>query len=510
MSEAQSGAYRCTASLENGRRSFVQTTVRLKPDIILSQSQRIVAEENDDVFLECLLVPGVQAKRVWQFNGEYEYGRRSSYENQGGLLKIHQVLPSDSGNYTCLAHKKDTLEQDTIQYELLVQPSGLDPDVKACIAIVKDQSVANLKVFKTDNDTIGITWDLPDLFNKSCYEHIGNKFVNFISLLSKNYVTFSALTWWTNATESSFSEMQLPLDQVHMQLSGIEDDLTYFIQVNLVAPLNVLVYGHTLKFNLLDLPFGSLELEKPSYPATPSTLLIIILVAVGVAILMILVLCICKWMQRRQQPKNRFARKSVIRNGKSYACCNYSEWCYGQRETDEMFQKTNFNGFDTGKLKVQINLKMYLKMYFFEGMYEAAIINVESSKPKRSSYAEKMNKDDFMSNLTPQWPEPEEVPMGQQEYDPFIRNTHNNGGHSTFDPPILRNHHHHRREAHGSKESISSSWSSLFNVPGTSSGTVSIRPNSVAVSNLSSSGSAADYAAKVAFIGNKYRKSNNS
>lgn len=149
---------------------------------------------------------------------------------------------------------------------------------------------------------------------------------------------------------------------------------------------------------------------------------------------------------------------------------------------------------------------------FFKGMYEAAIINVESSKPKRSSgYAEKMNKDDFMSNLTPQWPEPEEVPMGQQEYDPFIRNTHNvNGGHSTFDPPILRNHHHHRREQHGSKESISSSWSSLFNVPGTSSGTVSIRPNSVAVSNLSSSGSAADYAAKVAFIGNKYRKSNNS
>ena len=47
--------------------------------------------------------------------------------------------------------------------------------------------------------------------------------------------------------------------------------------------------------------------------------------------------------------------------------------------------------------------------------------------------------------------------------------------------------------------------SSLFNVPGTSSaGTM--RPNSVAVSNLSSSGSGADYAAKVAFIGKKYRK----
>ena len=148
-------------------------------------------------------------------------------------------------------------------------------------------------------------------------------------------------------------------------------------------------------------------------------------------------------------------------------------------------------------------------------MYESAIINVDTSRPKRNSYAEKMNKSDFMSNLTPQWPEPEaqwpepeEVPMGQQEYDPFLRHSHNN--HSTFDPQGLLNNRKHRHHNHGSKESISSSWSSLFNVPGTSSGTVSIRPNSVAVSNLSSSGSAADYAAKVAFIGNKYRKSNNS
>ena len=60
-----------------------------------------------------------------------------------------------------------------------------------------------------------------------------------------------------------------------------------------------------------------------------------------------------------------------------------------------------------------------------------------------------------MSNLTPQWPEPEvwpepeEAPVEQQETFPFIRKTHN----STFDPG---NHDHRRRD---SKESISSSWS---------------------------------------------------
>merc|ERR1719319_393922 len=87
------------------------------------------------------------------------------------------------------------------------------------------------------------------------------------------------------------------------------------------------------------------------------------------------------------------------------------------------------------------------------------------------------------------------------ESDPFIRHHH-----STFDPQGVVHIQRSRNREKGSKESISSSWSSLFNgLPGTSSGTVSIRPNSVAVSNLSSSGSGHDYAAKVAFIGNKYR-----
>ena len=55
MTEEQSGIYSCSAILPNERRTVIQTRVRLKPDIILSQGKAIASTEGKDVLLECLL-----------------------------------------------------------------------------------------------------------------------------------------------------------------------------------------------------------------------------------------------------------------------------------------------------------------------------------------------------------------------------------------------------------------------------------------------------------------------
>jgi hypothetical protein len=75
---------------------------------------------------------------------------------------------------------------------------------------------------------------------------------------------------------------------------------------------------------------------------------------ITLVIAIILVLALVKWRQRWSKPNYRFARNSVHRRHQSgLECCH--QWCYKPTAEDLNFQKTNFNGFDTG-------------------MYEAAII----------------------------------------------------------------------------------------------------------------------------------------
>jgi len=150
----------------------------------------------------------------------------------------------------------------------------------------KDQSVESLKAFKIDNATVGITWKLPKYFNQSCYSHI-------------------VLNWWTALSNSSYEEKHLELDKTQISLSGLDQDLTYYVQVNLIAPLNVQVYGHTLRFNLAELEYGSFppklesDLEKKNsdstFSAVPKPIVIVIISLVLVFICIILVVCVVKW-----------------------------------------------------------------------------------------------------------------------------------------------------------------------------------------------------------------------
>ena len=233
MTEDKSGRYSCTASLPHERRSIVRTVVRVRPEIILSRGLALTASEGEDVLMDCNLVPGVDAKRMWQFNGtfNFDYGARRSSKNQGSLMILHRARPSDSGNYTCIAIKAG--QQDVIEYSVKINRKL---SAEKCDH-VQDMPASISGLYRLDNDTVGVTWVLPEDVNISCFDHV-------------------ALVWWTNSSEGRFQELKLGLEAKIAELPDVEDSLTYYVQVNLVAPFNVLVYGRTRKFVIGDLSIG--------------------------------------------------------------------------------------------------------------------------------------------------------------------------------------------------------------------------------------------------------------
>ena len=169
-------------------------------------------------------------------------------------------------------------------------------------------------------------------------------------------------------------------------------------------------------------------------------------------------------------------------------------------EDDHFVGKTNFNGFD-------------------RGAYHDRIIPLDVDSGGFTS-SNRSRDTDFMRDMTPQWPEPEEPTLqtsaseDQEEHEPFldrqhstfsplsdvksINNIHNNSSNNHFS----NNHNNTSSKGRGgggvdpliglrrnSRTSISSSWSSLFNVP-TTSNTSTVKttpsPNRKSIANVES------------------------
>lgn len=379
VSEEHTGVYSCHIETVQGHKRVLQTLVKLKPNILLSEGGPITLKEGEDMNLECKTISGLDAKVLWKYENQFFIqGGSRDIRKKGSLLTVSKVEPSDSGTYSCVAIA--TFGQDTIDYQVRITPipqkvsDSCDPSHAAKISDITTIS----------NVTVMVRWELPSV-NHSCYKHL-------------------KLNWWTNESLSAFQEEILPVETSKFKLTNLRPDVGYYVQVNLVTPFNQHSYGETRSFVVEPLStsnLGDFGFEEDSIP------LLILAVVIGVLLVLFLVL-ICLFLKRK-----------AISN-----CLN--------SKALQASSKSNLSG---------------------PSVYEIG--------PPTNRLSLQVNPDDFMQNLAPQWPEPEpafddqEINEREDETDAFLK-------------PEARRH---------SRNSISSSWSSLFNVP--NSGTESVRSSTV-------------------------------
>ena len=376
------GDYTCIL-LSNERRKVLKTRVIFKKKVIVNTSGTLISSPGESLTLECNILQGIQAKRLWRFNGDFFSGastRKALVEN-GQFLKITHLSPEDAGEYTCQASSPTTTDSITFKVEISSSsPSNVKPGCDFRISIT---DISGL-----DNSSVSVKWQFPDGFNRSCYESL-------------------KLVWWSKGSANFYSQ-DLNLDQAEAVLKSLNSTLRYYVQVSLVSVgARSIIEGETRSFTIF-------EVTKPQQFKQAENLmygygLTIVLVTVGVTSVALFVV-------------------TLVMYKKGLCPCKRND-----RKPDPHFGKTNFNGFDSNS-------------------YHASIIPLDVGY--RTS--------------TPQWPEPEDKANSSfDEQDPFIQRC------STFSPtsstsaasslqPQPSQPHRHRR---GSKTSISSSWSSLFNVP---------------------------------------------
>ena len=200
--------------------------------------------------------------------------------------------------------------------------------------------------------------------------------------------------------------------------------------------------------------------------------LTIILVAVLVSSLFLVIIGIIIYRSKKKHNNHRGTWMLKCCNNCCFSLCKSVK-----SDEDQFMGKTNFNGFD-------------------RNAYHAAIIPLDVGSGGFTS-SNRNHESNFMRNMTPQWPEEEEPAQtsasdDQEESDPFLQK------YSTFAPisdvkpsnslPAQNSHFNNHNSSKGkedhviglrrhSKTSISSSWSSLFNVPTSNTSTVKTTPS---------------------------------
>jgi hypothetical protein len=320
------------------------------------------------------------------------------------------------------------------------------------------------------NESALVSWQIPENLNRSCYHEI-------------------LVRWWTNDSDQ-FYDKSFDLGTSEAVIDNLNSKSGYYVQVILITPQRFEVSGNPKSFALSDLKKmnqSSLGELYENGGILYDSALIIILVAAFVSSSFLIIIAIIIYRNK----KKRSTHDQPSKFNRCDNCCFTFCKCLVRSEDDPFAGKTDFNGFD-------------------RGAYQDRIIPLDIDSGGFTSSNRSRNTD-FMRDMTPQWPEPEEGTLqtsasdDQEESEPFLEkcstfspisdvkqsnnvqklannhfSDHNSSSKSKLDPLIgLRRH---------SKTSISSSWSSLFNVPTSNTSTVKTTPspNRKSIANVES------------------------